>query len=62
MNWGAAGPGKWITIYTNPGHMWMTVGGLRFDTSGRSGTGSRWQNGYNGAGTGSFTVRHYPGL
>ena len=62
MGWGASGPGKWITIYTNPGHMWMTVGGLRFDTSGRSGTGSRWQNGYNGAGTGSFTVRHYPGL
>ena len=40
----------------------MTVGGLRFDTSGRSGTGSRWQYGANGAGTGGFTVRHYPGL
>lgn len=62
MSWGAPGPGKWITIYSNPGHVWMIVGGLRFDTSGRSGTGSRWQNGYNGAGTGSFTQRHYPGL
>jgi peptidoglycan hydrolase CwlO-like protein len=62
MGWGASGPGKWITVYSNAGHAWMTVGGLRFDTSGRSGTGSRWQNGYNGAGTGSFTVRHYPGL
>jgi peptidoglycan hydrolase CwlO-like protein len=62
MGWGASGPGKWITVYSNAGHAWMTVGGLRFDTSGRSGTGSRWQTGYNGAGTGSFTIRHYPGL
>jgi peptidoglycan hydrolase CwlO-like protein len=60
MSWGSPGPGKWITIYSNPGHVWMTVGGLRFDTSGRSGTGSRWQNGANGGG--GFTVRHYPGI
>jgi peptidoglycan hydrolase CwlO-like protein len=62
MSWGSSGPGKWITIYSNPGHVWMTVGGLRFDTSGRSGTGSRWQTGLNGAGVGGFTVRHYPGI
>lgn len=60
MSWGAPGPGKWITIYSNPGHVWMTVGGLRYDTSGRSGTGSRWQTGANQGG--GFTVRHYPGL
>lgn len=62
MSWGAPGPGKWITVYANAGHAWMTVGGLRFDTSGRSGTGSRWQTGMDAAGVGSFTVRHYPGL
>lgn len=62
MSWGAAGQGNWITIFSNPGHVWMLVGGLRFDTSGRSGTGSRWQTGLNGAGTGGFTARHYPGL
>ncbi len=62
MGWGAPGPGKWITVYSNAGHAWMTVGGLRFDTSGRSGTGSRWQTGVNGSGVGAFTVRHYPGL
>lgn len=62
MSWGAPGPGKWITIYSNPGHVWMTVGGLRFDTSGRSGTGSRWQTGPDAAGVGAFTVRHYPGI
>jgi cell wall-associated NlpC family hydrolase len=62
MSWGAAGQGKWITVYANAGHAWMIVGGLRFDTSGRSGTGSRWQTGVDAAGVGAFAVRHYPGL
>jgi peptidoglycan hydrolase CwlO-like protein len=62
MGWGAPGAGKWITIYANAGHVWMTVGGLRFDTSGRSGTGSRWQTGLNYAGTSGYAIRHYPGL
>jgi cell wall-associated NlpC family hydrolase len=44
MRYGEPGRGKWITIYSSPGHMFMVVGGLRFDTSGRSGkNGSRWQ-------------------
>ena len=34
MGWGKPGPGKWVTIYTNPGHMFMVVAVLRFDTSG----------------------------
>jgi hypothetical protein len=36
MNWGETGPGSWITIYTNPGHAYMVVAGLRFDTSLRT--------------------------
>jgi hypothetical protein len=36
MNWGDKGPGSWITIYTNPGHAYMVVAGLRFDTSMRT--------------------------
>ncbi len=43
MSWGQPGPGRWITIYANPGHMFMVVAGRRFDTSGRGQTGSRWQ-------------------
>ncbi len=43
MKWGAPGPGRWITIYANGGHMYMVVAGLRFDTSGRSQAGTRWQ-------------------
>ena len=61
MNYGKPGPGKWVTIYTNPGHMYMVVAGVRFDTSGRSGRlGSRWQPAMRSGG--GFTVRHPPGL
>jgi hypothetical protein len=58
--WGAPGPGRWVTIYANAGHAWMTVAGLRFDTSGEGPNRSRWQPA--GRGTGGFTVRHPPGL
>jgi hypothetical protein len=33
MRWGARGKGKWITIYTNPGHAYAVIAGLRLDTS-----------------------------
>ena len=33
-----------MTIFANGGHMYMVVAGLRFDTSGASGSGSRWQS------------------
>lgn len=59
-HWGDAGPGRWITVYANAGHAWMTVAGLRFDTGGLRATGSRWQD--SGRGTGGFVVRHPPGL
>ncbi len=42
-DWGEDGPGKWVTIYANAEHTFMFVAGLRFDTSGRQITGSRWQ-------------------
>lgn len=58
--WGAAGKGRWITTYANPGHMFMVVAGLRFDTSGANG-GTRWQEG-DTPGGGSYSVRHPPGL
>src|SRR5919201_4810382 len=44
MSWGAPGKGRYITIYANPGHVYMVVAGLRFDTSGASTAGSRWQS------------------
>ena len=33
MRWGARGQGRWITVYTNPGHAYVVIAGLRFDTS-----------------------------
>jgi hypothetical protein len=59
-HWGAKGPGRWITVYANKGHAWMTVAGMRFDTGGQDATGSRWQAWPRG-GRG-FVVRHPAGL
>jgi cell wall-associated NlpC family hydrolase len=33
MSWGDSGPGQWITIFTNPGHAYAVIAGLRLDTS-----------------------------
>ena len=41
-HWGSEGEGRWITIYANADHVYMVVAGMRFDTSARSRTGSRW--------------------
>jgi peptidoglycan hydrolase-like protein with peptidoglycan-binding domain len=59
-SWGAPGKGEWITIYAHGGHMYMVVAGLRFDTSGRAQTGSRWQKAMRSPS--GFTVRHPRGL
>jgi cell wall-associated NlpC family hydrolase len=31
--WGSHGAGRWIAVFANPGHAYMTVAGLRLDTS-----------------------------
>ncbi len=59
-SWGESGKGEWITIYTHGGHIYMVVAGLRFDTSGRAQTGSRWQTEMRSPQ--GFTVRHPKGL
>jgi hypothetical protein len=40
MKWGERGPGLWITVYTNPGHAYAVIAGLRLDTSAASVTRS----------------------
>ena len=63
MHWGDPGPGKWITIYASPGHTFMYVAGLRFDTVALAETGSRWSNrSADEPDLSSFVVRHPPGL
>jgi cell wall-associated NlpC family hydrolase len=64
-SWGEPGPGKWITVYANAGHVYMyvNIGGrwMRYDTVGRSGTyASRWQPEMRS--NAGFVARHWPGL
>ena len=60
MRYGDAGPGDWITIYANDGHVFMVVAGLRFDTSGQGRAGTRWQEAPRTVA--GFAVRHIDGL
>ena len=59
MSYGEPGPGRYITIYANSGHAFMTINGRRFDT-GWGGEGNRWASGSRP--TSGFVVRHPPGL
>jgi hypothetical protein len=59
-HWGARGRGSWITIYANADHVYMVVAGMRFDTSARSRTGSRWT--MEGRPSDGFSVTHPDGL
>jgi cell wall-associated NlpC family hydrolase len=60
MSWGEPGPGKWVTIYANNGHVFLEVAGVRFDTSAQRVTGSRWINEMRS--TAGFVARHPAGL
>jgi hypothetical protein len=64
MRWGRAGRGEWITVYTNPGHAFVVIAGLRLDTSAagdRSGRkGPRWRPALRS--TRGFRARHPAGL
>ncbi len=60
MSWGEAGKGAWVTTYANSGHSYMVVAGLRFDTSGRAESGSRWHTDMRSKR--GYTVRHPEGL
>jgi hypothetical protein len=69
MGWGAAGKGKWITVYAHGGHAYVVIAGLRLDTGyrdryvakwgGAPGSGPRWSKPRNPKG---FTARHPAGL
>jgi hypothetical protein len=74
MRWGERGRGAWITIYTNPGHAYAVIAGLRLDTSFASGArrasrkvarsaferGPRWRPTWRSAK--GFRARHPLGL
>src|SRR5581483_939002 len=61
MSYGIPGPGRWLTIYANPGHVYAVVAGLRWDTVGDArGSGPRWHP-FDAYPQG-FAARHLPGL
>lgn len=61
-NYGQPGEGRFITIWVKPGdHVFMTICGLRLDTSGgKVGEGPRWRT--KGRSYAGFTPRHPFGL
>ena len=59
-SWGDPGPGRWISVYANAGHVWMEVAGWRFDTVAQAENGTRWAEG--GGEFAGFSARHPPGL
>ncbi len=62
--WGSHGAGRYVTIFANPGHAYMTVAGLRLDTSAADDPsneqGPRWRPLRQG--NEGFVVRHPLGL
>jgi hypothetical protein len=64
MRWGQKGPGTWFTVYTNPGHAFAVIAGLRLDTSAAgdpSGAkGPRWRPALRS--TRGFRARHPEGF
>jgi hypothetical protein len=73
VDWGAPGPGRWVTIYatTEPSdHVFVTIAGLRLDTShngtdigpNRHENGPRWRILDHIPTWAHWSVRHPPGL
>jgi hypothetical protein len=64
-SFGAPGPGRWVTLYANPDHVFMYVAGLRWDTHDAAGP----NDGSSGIGwhslirsSAGFVARHPVGL
>ena len=70
MRWGLPGKGRWITVYTNPGHAFVVIAGLRLDTGFRDNRSVPRDGTFPNSGpkwgklrpTKGFTARHPKGL
>jgi Transglycosylase SLT domain len=73
VNWGAPGPGRWVTLYASASptpHVFIVVAGLRLDTShdgtdvgpNRFENGPRWRILDRTPTWADWSVRHPPGL
>jgi hypothetical protein len=59
-SYGEPGPGRYITIYADAEHAWMTIDGRRYDTVALQESGSRWSDSMTS--TAGYVVRHPAGL
>jgi cell wall-associated NlpC family hydrolase len=64
-SYGEPGPGRWVTLYANPDHVFMYVAGLRWDTHNAAGpddgsTGIGWHPLIRSSA--GFVARHPVGL
>ncbi len=59
-SYGEPGPGRYITVYADAEHAWMTIDGRRFDTVALQESGSRWSDSMTS--TAGFVVRHPAGF
>ncbi len=64
-SFGLPGPGRWVTLYANPDHVFMYVAGLRWDTHNAAGpndgsTGIGWHPLIRSSA--GFVARHPVGL
>jgi hypothetical protein len=64
MKWGESGVGQWATVYTNPGHAFLQIAGLRLDTSAlgdpKGNSGPQWRPLLKS--TAGFKARHPTGF
>ena len=58
--WGVYGPGRWISVYYKASHAYMTIAGLRLDTSQVPGNGPGWST--KMVSPAGYAVRHAPNL
>ena len=74
-SYGLPGPGRWVTVYANTGHVFIVVAGIVMNTAWYApvqptnpGSGPRWQPGVDGPRAvrrrqyGGFVPRHPRGL
>ncbi len=60
MKWGDRGKGIWISVYSDSGHAYAVIAGLRWDTSMTAGDGPGWSNGMRSSS--GFKDRNWNGL
>ncbi len=60
MDWEKGGKGAWITTYSNEGHIYAVIAGLRLDTSMTAGEGPGWSTQMRSAR--GYVARHPAGF